>query len=296
MDNAAVNTCHPFRKMHGLGNDFVIFDGRETLPELTPEQVRILADRRWGIGCDQLLVIEPSDKADIFMRIYNADGSESAACGDGARCVAGLIMDDREAEEASIETAAGILTCHRAEGGVAVNMGPPSFDWEKIPLTEERDTTNLGLEFGALKDPVALSVGNPHVVFFVEDCDAIDLAGLGPMIENYLLFPERTNVGVAQILSRKSVKLRVWERGAGLTLACGTGATAACAAAVKRGLLDRKADIHLPGGVLNIEWLQDGDEDGDIVMTGAVATSFEGEVDIMALAGPGGSNIEENTS
>jgi diaminopimelate epimerase len=282
MENPVVNTRHPFCKMHGLGNDFVIFDGRETLPALTPAQVRILADRRWGIGCDQLLVIEPSDKADIFMRIYNADGSESFACGDGARCVAGLIMDDREADAASIETGAGILTCRRAAGGIAVNMGQPSFDWQKIPLSEERDTSNLGLEFGALKDPVALSVGNPHVVFFVDDCDAVDLASLGPKIEHYLLFPERINVGVAQVLDRKTLKLRVWERGAGLTLACGTGATAACAAGVKRGLLDNKADIHLPGGVLTIEWL----EDGDIVMTGAVATSFEGEVDILALGGP----------
>lgn len=263
-----------FRKMHGLGNDFIVLDARGPKSTFARDQITSLADRRTGIGCDQLLVLEPSTKADVFMRIYNHDGSEASACGNGTRCIASLVMAERKKNIVTIETHAGILDCHRAAQHIAIDLGAPSFDWREVPLAEERDTLHLGLKMGALVDPVALSVGNPHVVFFVKDAGSVDLAHLGPKIENYFLFPDRVNVSVAQILPSKNLRLRVWERGAGITRACGTAAVAALAAAHQRGYTGRKASVEMDGGRLEVEW----NDKGHLILAGPVETSFIGEV------------------
>ena len=265
-----------FLKMHGCGNDFVILEARDRAPALSPGVIRGMADRRTGIGCDQLLVIEPSKKADAFMRIYNADGSDAAQCGNGIRCIAAIVMDEKNTGRVKIETVSGVLDCHRVPAGIAINMGKPSFAWRDVPLSEERDTLHLGLDMGALKDPCALSVGNPHVVYFVDDADAIDLARLGPRIETYFLFPDRVNVSAAQVLSDNEIRLRVWERGTGITRACGTAACATLAAAHKRGLTGRKAAINMDGGTLHVEWL----EADDLILAGAIEKSFEGTADL----------------
>ena len=272
----------PFIKMHGLGNDFVVLDARQRNIGLGGAHARAIADRRLGIGCDQLLVIEPPENgqgngaADVFMRIFNADGAEAGACGNGTRCVAQLVMAEKEIAEARIETKAGVLPAVRAEdGGIAVDMGPAGLDWRDIPLSEERDTLNLGLAAGPLKDPVAVNVGNPHAVFFVDDAAAVPLHDLGPGLENDPLFPQRANIGAAQILDDGNIRLRVWERGTGLTRACGTGACAALVAASRRELTGRSATVVLDGGRLLIEWR----DDNHVIMTGPVATSFTGLID-----------------
>ncbi|HXV74379.1 MAG TPA: diaminopimelate epimerase [Sphingomonadales bacterium] len=262
-----------FRKMHGLGNDFVVLDARKSAPALSCDRIVALADRRTGIGCDQLLVMEPSAKADVFMRIYNHDGSEASACGNGTRCIASLVMAETKKRKVTIETKAGFLDCHTSPLGIAIDLGPPSFDWRDVPLAEERNTLHLGLKVGALSDPVALSVGNPHAVFFVADAEVVDLARLGPKIETYFLFPDRVNVSVVQRLSKKDLRLRVWERGAGITRACGTAAVAALAAAHKRGLTGKTAVVHMDGGKLMVEWRADE----HLILAGPVETSFVGE-------------------
>lgn len=266
-----------FVKMHGLGNDFVILDGRRAPLALAPEQVRVLADRHIGIGCDQLIVLEGTEAADVKMRIYNADGGEAEACGNAARCVAAAVMEEKEADTALIETAIGIHEAHDAGGGrVRLDMGAPRLDWRDIPLAEERDTLHLGLAGGPLADPVAVNMGNPHAVFFVLDVAAVPLAELGPGLETDPLFPERANIGVAQVTGPESLRLRVWERGVGLTRACGTGACAATVAASRRGLTGRRLAVTLDGGTLDIDWRADD----HVWMTGAVATSFRGETEI----------------
>lgn len=266
------STCWPFRKMHGLGNDFVIFDARSRPLHLTTEQVRRISHRQTGIGCDQLIILEPSPRADVFMRIYNADGGEVAACGNASRCVAALLASSAS----MIETQAGLLGAHIESGIPTVNMGVPKLGWQEIPLAQEMDTLALPVGWDLLGTPVAVNVGNPHVVFFVDNVAKIDLARLGPLIERDPLFPERVNVSIAQIIDRHEIRLRVWERGAGLTLACGTGACATTVAAVRRGLTERRVLVHLPGGVLTIHY----HEDGHLLMGGPVATAFVGEVDL----------------
>lgn len=258
-----------FTKMHGLGNDFIVLDAREqTLPELTPALVSALADRRTGIGCDQLIALGDADgDADLVMRIYNSDGGEVGACGNATRAVA-----MREGTPVSIATDGGVLHATPAEAGASVDMGTPRYEWDAIPLAYPLDTTALPVGWGGLENPVAVNVGNPHVVFFVEDIGAVELGRLGPMIENDALFPERVNVNIAQIVSRQRIDLAVWERGAGLTRACGTGACATSAAAMKRGLVDRAVTVALPGGTLDIAL----GEDGRITMSGPAATSFTG--------------------
>lgn len=263
-----------FLKMHGLGNDFVILDRRAEVFSLDREIIQALANRRTGVGCDQLLVIEPSKKADVRMRIYNADGSEVEQCGNGIRCIAALVMEEAGKEHIQIETKAGVHSCHQVPGGVAINMGEPVFDWRSIPLSEERDTLNLGLKMGALQNPAAVNIGNPHVVFFVEDTEGINLAALGPKIETYFLFPERINVSVAKVMSDGEIRLRVWERGTGITLACGTAACATLIAASRRGLIGRKATIRMDGGKLAVEWRADN----HIILSGAIEKSFAGSV------------------
>jgi diaminopimelate epimerase len=276
LDEKIITTA--FLKMHGLGNDFIVLDARNNGFALDAKTIRQLSNRRTGIGCDQLLLLESSTKADVFMRIYNADGGEVGQCGNGTRCIAHLIMDEKSTDKITIETASGLLYCHKVPGGVAIDMGEPIFDWETIPLSEERDTKHLGLKMGALSDPVALSVGNPHVVFFVENAEDISLATLGPKIETYFLFPERVNVNVAEIKSPSEIRLRVWERGTGITQACGTGACATLVAAATRGLTDRKATILMDGGKLSVEW----NAENRIILSGPAETAFKGKVKLPA--------------
>jgi len=269
-------STHRFVKMHGIGNDFVVLDARQTPLPLAAAQVRALADRQTGIGCDQLIVLEPSQSADVFMRIYNADGSDAAACGNGARCVGAAVMQEKEANAVVIDTISGMIEARDAgDRQVAVDMGMPRLDWHEIPLAEERDTLHAGLDRAPLTDPVAVSMGNPHAVYFTADADAVPLAEVGPALETDPLFPERANIGVAQITGPASLRLRVWERGAGLTKACGTGACAALVAASRRGLTGRRAEVTLDGGALDIDWRADD----HVWMTGPVATSFIGETD-----------------
>ena len=257
-----------FNKMHGLGNDFVILDARQVpLPRIGSIQAKALADRKTGIGCDQLIVLEPSSKADMRMRIFNADGGEVEACGNASRAV-GLL----HGEPVSIETTGGILNASPVNDGIAVEMGIPQFDWDKIPLGYALDTHMMPVAWEELVNPLAVNVGNPHVVFFVDDCDAVDLTRLGPEIENDPLFPERINVNVATIESREEIRLRVWERGVGETRACGTGACATAVASIRRDLTQSPVAVHLTGGTLQIEWRLDD----MIVMTGQAAKSYEG--------------------
>jgi len=271
-----------FIKMHGLGNDFVVLDRRADGGTILPETARVLADRHRGIGCDQVVVIGESDMADVALHFFNPDGSESGACGNGTRCVGALLMDERGADHLAVETLAGVLDIERAAGGlISVDMGLAHTDWDEIPITERADTLHLGIAEGPLADPVAVNMGNPHAVFFVEDAEAVDLPKLGPKLEHHRMFPERANIGVAQVTAPDKLRLRVWERGAGITLACGSGACAATVAAHRRNLTGRKVEIVLDGGPLAIEWL----ENGHVLMTGPVATAFTGEVDASLLAG-----------
>jgi diaminopimelate epimerase len=281
-------TGTPFLKMHGLGNDFVVLDARAADLELTPERRRTIADRRLGVGCDQLIVLErPTDReADVFMRIYNADGGEAGACGNATRCVASVVMDERKSDYVTVQTIAGLLESQKAGLGsnglpvISVDMGPARLDWREIPVSQACDTNHLPLGLGPLQDPVGTNMGNPHATFFVDDADAIPLAELGPKLEHDRLFPERANIGVAQLVGEDRLRLRVWERGAGITLACGSGACAAVVAASRRGLVQRKADVVLEGGTLTIEWLRDG----HVLMTGGIALAFKGELDRSLLA------------
>ncbi len=262
-----------FIKMHGLGNDFVVIDGRTTRVSLDPGWVRAVADRRTGVGCDQLVVIERSGGADARLSLRNADGSVTAACGNATRCVARLLMEENGADSVVIETDAGRLDCRAAAGGeITVDMGEARFGWRDIPLAQEADTLNLDLGVGELGTAVAISVGNPHAVFFVEDAEAIDLARIGPGLERHAAFPERANIEIAQVNAEDHIRLRVWERGAGITPACGTGACATLVAAARRGFTGREAEVALDGGVLRIAWR----DDGHVLMTGPATESFRG--------------------
>jgi diaminopimelate epimerase len=274
-----------FRKMHGLGNDFVVLDARETLVSLTPLQVRAIADRHTGVGCDQVIVIEPvgADAGDAaaFMRIFNADGGEVAACGNASRCVARLLMIEQSTWNVALQTAAGRLEAEAVEGGrVRVDMGVPRERWDEIPLAREMDNLHLDLAAGPFSDPVAVNMGNPHAVFFVDDAETAPLEEYGPALEHDPLFPERANIGAAQVTGPDALRLRVFERGVGLTRACGTGACAALVAAVRRGLTGRRAVVQLDGGALRIEW----GEDDHVWMSGPATTSYEGSFDLEALA------------
>ena len=271
----------PFLKMNGLGNDFVVVEARSAPFAPGPEEARAIADRTAGIGCDQIIAIEPSGRADAFMRIWNADGGEVGACGNAARCVGWLLMQASGRDAASIETVAGLLRAERdARGQITVDMGPPGLDWTDIPLAEAMDTRGIELQVGPIDAPIlhtpgCVSMGNPHVVFFVPDAETAPVREVGPMIEHHLLFPERVNVGFAQIKARDRIRLRVWERGAGETLACGTGACAALVAASRRRLTDRRAVLEMNGGELQIEWRESDDH---VLMTGPATLEFTGEL------------------
>jgi diaminopimelate epimerase len=275
-----------FRKMHGLGNDFVVLDRRHNAVAIDAAAARNIADRRTGIGCDQLLLIEPPGQpaAQVSMRILNADGSEAEACGNGTRCIARLVAEETGDNRVRIETVAGLLEAELLpDHNVAVDMGPVRTGWRDVPLAREMDTDRVDLALGPLREPVCTNVGNPHATFFVADAEAIDLAALGPRLEHDTLFPERANIGVATVEGRERIRFRVWERGAGITRACGTGACAALVAAYRRGLTERSAIVVLDGGTLDIRWR----EDGHVIMTGPATLAFEGSFDIAALAGSG---------
>ena len=278
-----------FRKMHGLGNDFVVIDRRRTDIRVDAAVARALADRHKGIGCDQLILIEePRDPtAQAFMRIINADGSEAEACGNGTRCIARLIAEETATSRVRIETLAGLLDAELLPDlRIAVDMGPAGTGWRDIPLAREMDTLAADLVLGPLSSPVCTSIGNPHATFFVGDADAVDLARLGPLLERDQLFPERANIGVATVRDRRLIRLRVWERGVGETLACGSAACAALVAAHRRGLTERQALVALDGGDLDILWRPDGGKgDGHVMMTGPATLAFEGSVDAALLAG-----------
>jgi diaminopimelate epimerase len=281
-------TGTPFLKMHGLGNDFVVLDARGAAFDLTPARRRAIADRRLGVGCDQLIVLEaPTESdADVFMRIYNPDGGEAGACGNATRCVASVLMDERKTDHVTVQTIAGLLESQRTGLGsnglpvISVDMGPARLDWREIPVSQACDTNHLPLGVGPLQDPVGTNMGNPHATFFVDNADAIPLAELGPKLEHDRLFPERANIGVAQLVGEDRLRLRVWERGAGITLACGSGACAALVAANRRGMVKRHAEVIVDGGTLTIEWLRDG----HVLMTGGIALAFKGELDRSLLS------------
>ena len=265
----------PFIKMHGLGNDFVLFDARRAPLALDAARVRAVADRRTGVGCDQVIALEPprSDGTHAYMRIWNPDGGEVAACGNGTRCAARLLLDESGQDRVVLETDAGPLAaCESGDGRVRVDMGPARLDWRAIPLARAMDTLHVAVGAGPLADAVAVNMGNPHAVFFVDDAEAVALDELGPRLETDPLFPERANIGVAQRMTGDRIRLRVWERGAGLTRACGTGACAAAVAGARRGLTARSVTVALDGGELGIQWR----DDGHVEMTGACAASFTG--------------------
>jgi len=284
----ATTNGRPFIKMHGLGNDFVVLDARADDGSLTQAlagaPARAIADRRHGVGCDQLIILEtPRDaSADIFMGILNADGGEVGACGNATRCIAAMVMDEQGGDMAVVETLAGPLRTARAPGGhITVDMGPVKTEWRDIPLAQETDTLHLGINVGALVDPVAVNVGNPHASFFVDEVDAIDLQALGPEVEHHPLFPERTNVQIIQVLSPERIRVRVWERGVGITRASGSSATATAIAASRRGHTGRRVEVVLDDGPLVVEWR----DDNHVTQTGPWAESFRGTLAPDMLAG-----------
>lgn len=278
----ALDPSLPFTKMHGLGNDFVVIDARDRDPTLSSAAVARIADRHTGIGFDQLVLLERprSPAAQVFVRFLNADASEAGACGNGSRCAAAYVLDRSGGDSLILETLSGLLPAQRRDGLITVDMGAPRLDWQEIPLARPLDTAHVPIGFGPLVEATCTSMGNPHATFFVPDLDAVDLAELGPRIEHHPLFPERVNVGVAQLIGRDRLRLRVWERGSGLTLACGSGACATLVAAVRRGLTSRHAEIVLERGSLDVTWR----EDGHVLMTGPSTTSFSGVIDPSLLA------------
>lgn len=270
-----------YLKMNGLGNQFIVLQNNGARLELMPQHVSGINAQK-GKEFDQLLSIEPSQNADIYMGIWNNDGSEVAACGNGTRAVAWSYLKATKKESVSIETKAGILSAQLVgQNMVAVDMGKPRLNWDEIPLSEKMQTIRMELQIGPIDDPLywgpsAVSMGNPHCIFFVDDVESVALDKIGPMIEYHPLFPEQTNVEFAQIWDRKNIRMRVWERGVGITRACGTGACATLVAGVRRKLVDRLANIHLDGGILQIEWR----DDDHIIMTGAVELEDKGELEI----------------
>ena len=259
-----------FIKMHGLGNDFVVIDARVEPVAMTAPRAAAIADRREGIGCDQLIMIEPSAIADVRMRIWNADGAEVEACGNATRCVASLLGG-----RARIETAGGVLGTEASGSLVSVDFPAPRFDWDAIPLAYPMDTAEMPVAWEDLSAPMAVNVGNPHVIFFTPDCDAVDLDTLGPRIEHDPLFPERINVNVATITGDTTIRLRVWERGVGLTRACGTGAVATAVSALRARMVEGPVTVSLPGGDLLVDWA----EGGVVTMHGPATEVYRGSAD-----------------
>lgn len=271
----------PYLKMNGLGNDFVVVDARQDGRRFSTDAVRAVTDRVKGVGADQFIVMEKpgAEGVDVFMRIYNSDGGEIDACGNATRCVAALVAEEMGKRAIMLQTNAGLLSATVTDDLVTVDMGKPRFDWDQIPLSEEfADTTGIELQLGPIDAPIlhtpsVVNVGNPHAIFWVSDVNAYDLGRFGPLLENHPIFPERANIELAQVISPDRIKVRVWERGAGLTLACGTGACAVGVAAARKGLANRKVTVELPGGPLEIDWRASDDH---ILMTGTWSLDGEG--------------------
>ncbi len=269
----------PFVKMHGAGNDFVVLDARAAPVAVSPAAARLIADRRLGVGCDQIIVIEPDPAAAAFMRIFNADGSEAGACGNATRCVAALLAEETGARWLEIRTISGLLPAEiLGPGLVEVDMGAPRLEWGDIPLSGPADTLHLKLALGLVSDPAACSMGNPHATFFVDDFAHLAVETIGPLLERNRIFLERANIGFALVESPSRIRLRVWERGAGVTLACGSGACAALVNAHRRGLAGRQAVLAMDGGELLITWR----EDNHVLMRGPAVTAFSGRLDGLA--------------
>jgi diaminopimelate epimerase len=271
-----------FRKMNGLGNDFVVFDGRTHPIAMDETRARAIADRKTGVGCDQVIVLEPSTTADVRMRIWNNEGFEVESCGNATRCIADLLFDEKQVAGATIDTKGGLLVARKGgERLVTVDMGAPRFDWKDIPLSEKfHDTRHIELQVGpidhpSIHSPSVVNVGNPHCIFWVKDLDVVDLGKVGPMLEHHPLFPQRANITLARVDAKDHATIRVWERGAGLTRACGTAACAVMAAGFRIRVLGPRARITLPGGDL---FLERREADGHILMTGPVTYEFEGEL------------------
>jgi diaminopimelate epimerase len=273
----------PFAKMNGIGNEIVVVDLRDKPGAVTPEEARAVASPE-GVHYDQLMVLQPPRLAgtEAFIRIYNNDGSEAAACGNGMRCVARRLFEASGQTQATFETKAGLLNCWRSGDFYTVDMGPPKFGWQDIPLAEEfRDTRYIELQIGPIDAPVlhspsAVSMGNPHAIFWVDDVNAYDLTRFGPLLENHPIFPERANITLAHIVDRDHITIRTWERGAGLTKACGSAACAAAVAAARLKRTNRTVQITLPGGELAIEWRE---RDDHVLMTGTATFEYEGRFD-----------------
>jgi diaminopimelate epimerase len=277
----------PFRKMNGLGNDFVVLDARRKSISVAAEDALRISDRERGPGCDQVIVLEPSKTADLFMRIFNADGSEVEACGNATRCVALLLSEESGRPDVTVGTRAGLLKAHvESADSITIDMGTPRFTWEDIPLAEPfADTTRIELQIGPIDDPIlhspsVVNVGNPHAIFWVRDVNAYDLGRFGPLLENHPVFPERGNISLAHVTARDALTLRTWERGAGLTKACGTAACAAAVAAARKGLTGRQVTVTLPGGKLFINW----SADGRVLMRGPAELEFEGSLPAETLS------------
>jgi len=280
-----MTTAIPFRKMNGLGNDFLVFDARTGVPRLSSAEIARLGNRETGIGFDQMITIERSPTgADAFMRIDNADGGEVSACGNATRCIGWVLMQETGKETVTIETRAGLL--YASDAGepelVTVDMGLPRLKWDEIPLAEPfADTRAIELQVGPIDAPIlhspsVVSMGNPHAIFWVDDVEAYDLEKIGPMLEHHPIFPERANISLAHVTGPESLTLKVWERGAGITRACGTGACAAAVSAARTRRTGRRVAVTLPGGTLLIHWRP---EDDHVMMTGEVETEFEGLLD-----------------
>lgn len=271
-----------FLKMHGLGNDFAVFDARKSTLMITPALAKAIASRKRGIGCDQVIVIAPGrNGADATMRILNADGSEVETCGNAARCVASLLLGEGTKTQITLETLVNPLICHATmDGRISVDMGKAETDWDKIPLAEPCDTNRFTLTLGQHAfEAAAVSMGNPHCVLFVDDAEAADVAGVGPQLEIHPLFPRRTNVEFVSRIAPDTLRMRVWERGAGITEACGSGACATAFAAFRRGLTSDHVRVHLDGGMLELTLI-----DGHVHMAGPATRVYSGEIDLNALA------------
>lgn len=279
----------PFLKMNGLGNDFLVWDARDDALRLAPEVIAALGDRDTGIGFDQMITVEPTSLGvDAFMRIHNCDGSQVDACGNATRCIGRLLIEETGKGAVTIETNAGLL--HAFDGSapriITVDMGKPRLDWDQIPLAEEfADTRAIELQIGPIDDPIlhtpaVVNMGNPHAIFWVDDIEAYDLCQVGPLLEHHPVFPEGANISLAHIFAPDQIRVKVWERGVGLTRACGTAACAVTVAAARDTRAGRRTTIHLPGGPIQMEWRESDDH---VLMTGPTEIEFEGEIDLEAL-------------
>jgi len=275
----------PFLKMHGLGNDFVVIDNRHSQYTLNIDNIKLITDRHWGVGCDQLLILEKSSTFDFLMRVYNNDGSEAGGCGNGARCITKYLYELEGKKNFKFETINTVWQTQVLEDDLfQVNMGHARLDWQEIPLKQNADTLNLNLDapFPEIKNipAVCVNMGNPHAVFFLPHVEKIDISKIGSWVENHPMFPKRTNVEFAEVLDKSHIRMRVWERGAGITQACGTGACATLVAAVRLNLIEKEADIILDGGTLHVLWQKNADGSDEVIMSGPATKVFASEFSI----------------